>query len=172
MRVAGTIDRAAGRSAAGGGRDRGTALPAAPRTRRDGMAFASEKKSLLELAPSLGVSTELDHRALQHYLTLQYVPEPCPSRQRCTAASRGSIQGPFTVSLGGESINERYFHPNFRPVSSSRKPTCECCTTTSPRRCGIRSPNTCGLTLPSAHFSPAGSTPPRSPRWPANITQI
>ena len=40
-----------------------------------GMAFASEKKSLLELAPSLGVSTELDRRAPQH-LTLQYVPEP------------------------------------------------------------------------------------------------
>ena len=31
-----------------------------------GMAFASEKKSLLELAPSLGVSTELDRRAPQH----------------------------------------------------------------------------------------------------------
>src|SRR5699024_3226829 len=41
-----------------------------------GIAFSSEKKSLLALADTLGVSTELDEAALQHYLELQYVPEP------------------------------------------------------------------------------------------------
>jgi asparagine synthase (glutamine-hydrolysing) len=41
-----------------------------------GVAFSSEKKSLLELASTLGIGTELDRTALQHYLVLQYVPEP------------------------------------------------------------------------------------------------
>ncbi len=42
-----------------------------------GTVFGSEKKSLLELAPTIGVGTgELDAVALQNYLTLQYVPEP------------------------------------------------------------------------------------------------
>ena len=41
-----------------------------------GVAFASEKKSLLDLAPQLGITPALDTTALQHYLILQYVPEP------------------------------------------------------------------------------------------------
>ena len=42
-----------------------------------GVAFASEKKSLLELARALGEPTTApDPTALQHYLQLQYVPEP------------------------------------------------------------------------------------------------
>ncbi len=49
-----------------------------------GVAFSSEKKSLLALAPSLGVQVELDHRALQHYLTLQYGPEQADPGQAGT----------------------------------------------------------------------------------------
>jgi asparagine synthase (glutamine-hydrolysing) len=77
-----------------------------------GMAFASEKKSLLELAPSLGVPTELDHRALQHYLTLQYVPEPATLHTGITRIESGTS---FTVSPGGKLVMRRYFHPDFRP---------------------------------------------------------
>ncbi|MGH3821304.1 MAG: asparagine synthase (glutamine-hydrolyzing) [Pseudonocardiaceae bacterium] len=77
-----------------------------------GVAFASEKKSLLELAPSLGVSTALDRRALQHYLTLQYVPEPASLHTGITRIESGTS---FTLSPGDKLITERYFHPHFRP---------------------------------------------------------
>ena len=77
-----------------------------------GVAFASEKKSLLELAPSLGVSPEVDHRALQHYLTLQYVPEPASLHTGIIRIESGTS---FTLSPGGKLVTERYFHPHFRP---------------------------------------------------------
>ena len=77
-----------------------------------GVAFASEKKSLLELAPSLGLSTGIDRRALQHYLTLQYVPEPASLHTGITRIESGTS---FTLSPGGKLITERYFHPDFRP---------------------------------------------------------
>ncbi|MGH3931811.1 MAG: asparagine synthase (glutamine-hydrolyzing) [Pseudonocardiaceae bacterium] len=82
-----------------------------------GVAFSSEKKSLLALAPSLGVQTGLDHRALQHYLTLQYVPEPASLHTGITRIESGTS---FTLSPGGKLITERYFHPQFqsRPVRS------------------------------------------------------
>ena len=80
-----------------------------------GVAFASEKKSLLELAPSLGVSgasMEVDRRALQLYLSLQYVPEPASLHTGITRIESGTS---FTLSPGGKLITDRYFHPNFRP---------------------------------------------------------
>ncbi|HEY2725255.1 MAG TPA: asparagine synthase (glutamine-hydrolyzing) [Pseudonocardiaceae bacterium] len=77
-----------------------------------GIAFASEKKSLLALASSLGVAPEVDHRALQHYLTLQYVPEPASLHTGITRIESGTS---FTVSPGGELSTRRYFHPDFRP---------------------------------------------------------
>ncbi|MGH3939283.1 MAG: asparagine synthase (glutamine-hydrolyzing), partial [Pseudonocardiaceae bacterium] len=82
-----------------------------------GVAFSSEKKSLLALAPSLGVQVELDHRALQHYLTLQYVPEPASLHTGITRIESGTS---FTLSPGRKLITERYFHPQFqsRPVHS------------------------------------------------------
>ncbi|MBV9011868.1 MAG: asparagine synthase (glutamine-hydrolyzing) [Pseudonocardiales bacterium] len=77
-----------------------------------GVAFASEKKSLLELAPSLGAAPVLDRRALQHYLTLQYVPEPASLHTGITRIESGTS---FTLSPGGKPVTERYFHPHFRP---------------------------------------------------------
>lgn len=41
-----------------------------------GIAVASEKKCLLDLAELVGFDTEIDRRAVQHYTVLQYVPEP------------------------------------------------------------------------------------------------
>ncbi|MDQ4103213.1 MAG: asparagine synthase (glutamine-hydrolyzing), partial [Actinomycetota bacterium] len=77
-----------------------------------GIAFASEKKSLLELAPSLGVSTELNRRALQHYLTLQYVPEPGTLHTGITRIESGTT---FVASPGSKLTTERYFRPCFQP---------------------------------------------------------
>ncbi|WP_132124113.1 asparagine synthase (glutamine-hydrolyzing) [Actinocrispum wychmicini] len=83
-----------------------------------GVAFASEKKSLLELSGTLGVAEELDKTALQHYLVLQYVPEP---ESLHTGIRRVESGTSFRVAPGGQVEFTRYFHPQFaaRPVSPS-----------------------------------------------------
>jgi asparagine synthase (glutamine-hydrolysing) len=76
-----------------------------------GIAFASEKKSLLELAPALGlgsVDRDLDATALQHYLLLQYVPEPATLHRAIRRVESGTH---VTVRPGGEPEAERYFTP-------------------------------------------------------------
>ena len=75
-----------------------------------GVAFASEKKSLLELAPALGLTTDLDPVALQHYLILQYVPEPATMHRAIRRVESGSH---VTLRPGGEIEEERYFTPVF-----------------------------------------------------------
>ena len=77
-----------------------------------GCYVASEKKALLELmgAEAGGV----DHRALQQYLTLQYVPEPATMHQGIRRLESGTC---FSV-VDGEISTRRYFDPDFavRPV--------------------------------------------------------
>ncbi|HVV08783.1 asparagine synthase (glutamine-hydrolyzing) [Amycolatopsis sp.] len=76
----------------------------------NGVAFSSEKKSLLELSGVLGLEEELDTTALQHYLTLQYVPEPETLHTGIRRIESGTS---FTVTPGGEPKIERYFFPRF-----------------------------------------------------------
>ncbi|GAB2914957.1 asparagine synthase (glutamine-hydrolyzing) [Rhodococcus aerolatus] len=75
-----------------------------------GTAFASEKKSLLELADVLGVSTEVDPRAVQHYTVLQYVPEPETLHRGITRLESGTTARVFP---GGAPQLHRYFRPTF-----------------------------------------------------------
>jgi asparagine synthase (glutamine-hydrolysing) len=75
-----------------------------------GVAFSSEKKSLLELSGTLGVPEVLDHTALQHYLVLQYVPEP---ESLHTGIRRVESGTSFRVAPGGQVEFTRYFHPRF-----------------------------------------------------------
>ncbi|MDQ3155071.1 MAG: asparagine synthase (glutamine-hydrolyzing) [Actinomycetota bacterium] len=77
-----------------------------------GVAFASEKKCLLTLAPGLGVPLEVDTRALQHYLTLQYVPEPATLNTGITRIESGTS---FTVVPGSAPRPHRYFSAEFHP---------------------------------------------------------
>ncbi|OKJ91092.1 asparagine synthase (glutamine-hydrolyzing) [Amycolatopsis sp. CB00013] len=81
------------------------------------VAFSSEKKSLLELSSVLGVQGELDKTALQHYLVLQYVPEP---ESMHTGIRRVESGTSFRVVPGGDVEFTRYFHPTFnaKPVNS------------------------------------------------------
>jgi asparagine synthase (glutamine-hydrolysing) len=81
-----------------------------------GVAFSSEKKSLLELSGPLGVREELDRTALQHYLVLQYVPEP---ESMHTGIRRVESGTSFTVRPGRRIQFTRYFLPRFdaRPVA-------------------------------------------------------
>ena len=79
-----------------------------------GVAFGSEKKSLLELTGVLGLPEgtvgSLDEPALQHYLILQYVPEPATLHRSVRRIESGCT---FTVRPGGEVEQERYFTPRF-----------------------------------------------------------
>ncbi len=81
-----------------------------------GVAFSSEKKSLLELSGPLGVREELDRTALQHYLVLQYVPEPETMHTGIRRVESGTS---FRVRPGGRVEFSRYFHPRFdaKPVA-------------------------------------------------------
>src|SRR5215470_1967359 len=80
-------------------------------TGQGGTVFGSEKKSLLDLGGELGVSTTgLDRRALQHYLVLQYVPEPETLHSGIRRVESGCW---FSVSPGAAPRIERYFTPVF-----------------------------------------------------------
>ena len=75
-----------------------------------GTAFGSEKKSLLELAEVIGIGTELDPRAIEHYTVLQYVPEP----ETLHAGIRRLESGSFAwLTPGAAPRVTRYFHPTF-----------------------------------------------------------
>lgn len=75
-----------------------------------GTAFASEKKSLLELLGSIGQADDLDPAALQLYLTLQYAPEPGSLHRAIRRVESGTH---VTVRPGAEPEHERYFTPTF-----------------------------------------------------------
>lgn len=94
-------------------RDRFGIKPLFYATTPDGTVFASEKKSILSMAETIGLDKEIDVRALEHYIDLQYVPEPetlhCGIRRLesgCTA----------TVRPGGQLEITRYFEPKFETV--------------------------------------------------------
>jgi asparagine synthase (glutamine-hydrolysing) len=76
-----------------------------------GTFFGSEKKSLLALAETRGGNgAELDTRSLQHYLTLQYVPEPATMHAGITRIESGTA---FRQRPGGPLETWRYFRPTF-----------------------------------------------------------
>ena len=105
--------------------------------------------------------------SLQHYLTLQYVPEPATLHRGIRRIESGTS---FTV-VDGELHTKRYFHPTFpiRPVREGRAAGALRPDRRRPRRLGARC--TCAPTSPSAPSSPAASTPPPSPRWPSGTTR-
>lgn len=75
----------------------------------DGIAFSSEAKGLRELTGTAAV----DKRSLQHYLVLQYVPEPATMDVAIRRVESGTC---FTIRPGERARVERYFRPRFRPV--------------------------------------------------------
>jgi len=86
-----------------------------------GTFWGSEKKSLLQLAQSPGGNgAELDTRSLQHYLTLQYVPEPATMHAGITRIESGTA---FRQRPGGPRETWRYFTPTFpiRAVSDEQR---------------------------------------------------
>src|SRR3954462_13932766 len=84
-----------------------------------GLVFSSEKKALLELLGGSAAAGGVDAASLQHYLTLQYVPEAATLHRGIRRIESGTS---FTVA-GGELSTKRYFHPTFtpRPVPAGRE---------------------------------------------------
>ncbi|TWP48903.1 asparagine synthase (glutamine-hydrolyzing) [Lentzea tibetensis] len=99
------------RSMVFGGRDPFGIKPLYYATGPNGTAFSSEKKSVLELASTLGIQLQMDRKALQHYLTLQYVPEPASLHDTVRRIESGTS---FTITPGGKVTTERYFPASFK----------------------------------------------------------
>ncbi|MDK8562265.1 asparagine synthase (glutamine-hydrolyzing) [Corynebacterium pseudodiphtheriticum] len=76
-----------------------------------GTVFASEKKSILELADAIDLGLGLDRRAIEHYVDLQYVPEPESLHADIRRLESGCTA---ILSPGGQVKAERYFRPRFR----------------------------------------------------------
>ncbi|GAB3589971.1 Putative asparagine synthetase [glutamine-hydrolyzing] [Corynebacterium faecale] len=82
-----------------------------------GTVFASEKKSILEMAEELSLDLSLDRRAIEHYVDLQYVPEP---ESLHTGIRRLESGCTATITPGGQLVEKRYFKPRF-PVKAVPK---------------------------------------------------
>jgi asparagine synthase (glutamine-hydrolysing) len=82
-----------------------------------GSFFSSEKKVLLSVAEP-GVETDVNTEALQHYLTLQYVPEPASMHRAITRIDSGTS---FTIRPGQPPQLRRYFKPDF-PIKRVSEP--------------------------------------------------
>ncbi|QLL05548.1 asparagine synthase (glutamine-hydrolyzing) [Mycobacterium vicinigordonae] len=81
-----------------------------------GTAVASEKKCLLDLADLVGFETGdggLDRRAIQHYVVLQYVPEPETLHRGVRRLESGCYAW---IRPGGQPEVTRYFRPRFAAV--------------------------------------------------------
>src|ERR1700712_342449 len=76
-----------------------------------GLVFSSEKKAVLDLLGGSGGAGGVDPASLQHYLTLQYVPEPATLHRAISRIESGTC---FTV-VDGELTTRRYFTPAFTP---------------------------------------------------------
>ena len=130
-----------------------------------GTFFGSEKKSLLELGGRAGAE-ELDTRSLQHYLTLQYVPEPAT---HAPADPPGREWHRVPAAPGRRAADLALLPAEFPDPGRRRRAAAA--TTRSARWSRTPSPSTCARTSPSARSCPAASTRPPSPRWRSGTTR-
>ena len=79
-----------------------------------GTAVGSEKKCLLDLAPTAGFDVAIDERAVQHYTVLQYVPEPETLQRGIRRLESGSYA---RIRPGQAPVVTRYFEPKFKAVA-------------------------------------------------------
>ncbi|GGM13262.1 asparagine synthase (glutamine-hydrolyzing) [Dactylosporangium sucinum] len=78
-------------------------------SRPEGVYLASEKKALL---PFVADPSRVDTANLQHYLTMQYVPEPATMHPDVRRLGAGES---FVYTPGGPLANRRYSQLEFRP---------------------------------------------------------
>lgn len=75
-----------------------------------GTVIASEKKSILSMAAAIGLDKSLDLRAIEHYVDLQYTPEPESLHQHIRRLESGCYA---RFGRGEEVKQVRYFKPKF-----------------------------------------------------------
>ncbi|MBU8791852.1 asparagine synthase (glutamine-hydrolyzing) [Oceanobacillus caeni] len=80
----------------------------------DGIAFASEKKSLGLMLEKEEVNVD----ALQHYLSFQYAPEPMTLAQGIEKVEPGHY---FVKKIGEDITFTRYWHATFQPIFNKDK---------------------------------------------------
>ncbi len=78
-----------------------------------GTVLGSEKKCLVDLAPTAGLDLDIDERAVQHYTVLQYVPEPETLQRGVRRLESGSYA---RIRPGSAPEITRYFVPRFAAV--------------------------------------------------------
>ena len=86
-------------------------------TTEAGTVFASEMKCILEMADEIGLELNLDRRAIEHYVDLQYVPEPESLHAHIRRVDSGCT---VTLRPGEDVVAERYFKPRF-PVQQVKQ---------------------------------------------------
>ncbi|QDQ21378.1 asparagine synthase (glutamine-hydrolyzing) [Corynebacterium glutamicum] len=79
-------------------------------TTEHGTVFSSEKKTILEMAEEMNLDLGLDNRTIEHYVDLQYVPEPDTLHAQISRLESGCTA---TVRPGGKLEQKRYFKPQF-----------------------------------------------------------
>lgn len=77
------------------------------------IVFASEKKSI----SLLNQHNKLDRKALQHYLSFQYVPDPLTLTEDIKKLAAGHF---FIKEWQGPIEKHRYFHASFEPVQTNQ----------------------------------------------------
>jgi asparagine synthase (glutamine-hydrolysing) len=82
-----------------------------------GTVVGSEKKCLLDLAELVGFDTGIDHRAVQHYTVLQYVPEPETLHRGVRRLESGCYA---RIRPGAPPKVTRYFVPRFAATPITR----------------------------------------------------
>ncbi|MFI5908847.1 asparagine synthase (glutamine-hydrolyzing) [Dactylosporangium sp. NPDC051541] len=92
-----------------GARDRFGVKPLFQLQTPQGVYLASEKKALLPFTPD---PKAVDLRKLQHYLTMQYVPEPGTMHPEVRRLGAGET---FVYTPGGPLANRRYTQLHFKP---------------------------------------------------------
>lgn len=129
-----------------------------------GTAVASEKKCLLDLVELVGFDTEIDHRALQHYTVLQYVPEPETLHRGVRRLESGCFARIRADQLAP--VITRYFVPRFAasPITNDNDQA-RYDEITAVLEDSVAS--ICAPMSPSARFCPGVSTPRPSRRWPS-----
>ncbi|MET7392960.1 asparagine synthase (glutamine-hydrolyzing) [Dactylosporangium sp. NPDC005572] len=93
-----------------GARDAYGIKPLYQLSRPEGVYLASEKKALL---PFVADRSLVDTAQLQHYLTMQYVPEPATMHRDLRRLGAGES---FVYTPGGPLANRRYSQLEFRPA--------------------------------------------------------
>lgn len=89
-------------------------------TTEAGTIFSSEKKTILEMAEEMDLDLSLDRRAIEHYVDLQYVPEPESLHTHIRRLESGCTA---TITPGGKMEQHRYFTPKFtiEPVTAGNE---------------------------------------------------